>query len=66
MKETAKQHYEKQLEMLHNLLWKMECFHVNQLNRSNDQIINWGDCGSLGHVIDELQSIINFIDRKED
>ena len=44
MKETAKQHYKKQLEMFHDLLWKLECFHVNQLNRSNDQIINWGDC----------------------
>lgn len=58
--ETAKQHYDKQLETLHNLIWKMECFNVNEMNRSKEEEINWADCGSMGHIIEKTQEIVRF------
>ena len=57
---TAKSFYKMQLEELHNLLWEMDCFHVNELNRSNNEEIKWTDCGSLGHIIENLKDIVEF------
>ena len=64
--ETTKQHYQKQLEQLHNMLWELECYHVNELNRSNNQRIKWTDCGTMNHILVELNEIICFAKGKED
>ena len=65
-KETAKQHYEEQLKTLHDLLWEMDCYHVNELNRSNEEDINWSDCGTIGHIIESMKEIVRFAYGREE
>ena len=64
MKETAKQHYQKQLETLHNLTWALDCYHVNEINRSRENEITWSDCADMGNVITQLTEIVRFIKSK--
>lgn len=56
-KETARQHYKNQLETLHDLLWEMDCFHVEQFNRLKTESVSWGDCGKMAFIIEQLKSI---------
>lgn len=64
--ETATEHFRKQLETLHNLTWEMDCYHVNELNRMNEQKINWADCGSLEHIIELMENAVRFAKRTEE
>lgn len=64
-KEQAKRLYERQLEQLHELVWRLDCYHVNELNRIKEEDVNFGNCGFIGSVIEKLQEIANQVEGKE-
>lgn len=62
---TAKDLYKMRLEQLHELVWKLDCYHVNELNRIKEEDVNFGNCGFIGYVIEKLQEIVDQVEGKE-
>ena len=62
---TAKDLYKMQLEELNELVWRLDCYHVNELNRIKEEDVNFGNCGFIGSVIEKLQEIVNQDEGKE-